>query len=60
MKKYNVQNYVRYKKEVERATKRLKNKEWHECTKEELIIKFLPLVENLARNTQHLNKPLGL
>ena len=49
MKKYNVQNYVRYKLEVERITKRLKDKDWSECSRDELIEKFLPLVENLAR-----------
>ena len=49
MKKYNVQNYVRYKLEVERITKRLKDKDWSECSRDELIQKFLPLVENLAR-----------
>ena len=49
MKKYNVQNYVRYKLEVERITKRLKDKDWSECNRDELIEKFLPLVENLAR-----------
>ena len=49
MKKYNVQNYVRYKKEVEKLSRKLENKDWSECNRDELIIKFLPLVENLAR-----------
>ena len=49
MKKYNVQNYVRYKKEVEKKCKQLENKDWSECDRSELIVKFLPLVENLAR-----------
>lgn len=49
MKKYNIQNYVRYKEDVKSNTKRLGNKEWEEYTRDELIIKFLPLVENLAR-----------
>ena len=49
MKHYNIQNYIRYKKDVERAIKRIKQKDWHDYTREELITVFLPLVENLAR-----------
>ena len=49
MKKYNIQNYIRYKNDVEQAIKRLPNKHWHEYAREELTIKFLPLVENIAR-----------
>jgi len=49
MKKYNVQNYVRYKKDLERCLKKLDRKDWSECTRDELVTKFMPLVENLAR-----------
>ena len=49
MKKYNVQNYVRYKSDLETCLKKVNNKEWQDCTRDELIIKFMPLVENLAR-----------
>ena len=49
MKKYNVQNYVRYKKDLEECLKKIDCKDWSECTRDELIIKFMPLVENLAR-----------
>ena len=49
MKKYNIQNYIRYKNDVEKSIKRVPNKYWHEYTREELMIKFLPLVENIAR-----------
>ena len=49
MKHYNIQNYIRYKKDLESALKRLPNLEYHEYTKEQLIIKFMPLTENLAR-----------
>ena len=49
MKKYNVQNYVRYKKDLEECLKKIDCKDWSECTRDELIIKFTPLVENLAR-----------
>ena len=49
MKHYNIQNYIRYKKDLEEAIKNIPNKEFHEYTRDELIITFLPLVENLAR-----------
>jgi len=49
MKKYNIQNYIRYKDDVKRAVARLKGKMWDKYTREELTIKFLPLVENIAR-----------
>ena len=49
MKKYSVQNYIRYKNDVKASIARLEGKMWDEYTREELIIKFLPLVENIAR-----------
>ena len=60
MKKYNVQNYVRWKKEVEKLTKKLEGKQWHECTRDELIGKFLPLVENLARKFSTTQQASGV
>ena len=49
MKHYNIQNYIRYKNDLEATLKRVVKKEFHEYTRDELIITFLPLVENLAR-----------
>ena len=49
MKKYNVPNYIRYKNDIKAAIARLEGKMWDEYTREELTIKFLPLVENIAR-----------
>ena len=49
MKKYNIQNYIRYKNDVKQAVARLEGKFWDEYTREELTTKFLPLVENIAR-----------
>ena len=49
MKHYNIQNYIRYKKDLEANIKRIPHKEFSEYTRSELIITFLPLVENLAR-----------
>ena len=50
MKHYSIPNYIRYKRDIKQATNRIGvGKEWDEYTRNELIIKFLPLVENLAR-----------
>tara|TARA_R110002012_G_scaffold59400_1_gene155265 strand:- start:230 stop:985 length:756 start_codon:yes stop_codon:yes gene_type:complete len=49
MKHYNIQNYIRYKKDLESTLSMLENKSWEKYTRHELIIKFMPLVENLAR-----------
>ena len=49
MKHYNIQNYITYKKDLEKTRKTILNKEYHEYTRNELIIIFLPLVENIAR-----------
>jgi|TARA_R110000737_G_scaffold144281_1_gene174543 RNA polymerase sigma factor (sigma-70 family) len=47
MKKYNIQNYIRYKEDLKRSMP--EGKFWDEYTRNELIIKFMPLVESLAR-----------
>jgi len=47
MKKYNVKNYIRYKEDVKESQP--EGKFYDEYTREELIIKFLPLVENISR-----------
>ena len=49
MKHYNIQNYIRYKNDIDFAVNRIPNKRWDEHSRDELITVFLPLVENLAR-----------
>jgi RNA polymerase sigma factor (sigma-70 family) len=49
MKKYNIQNYVRYKHDMSAVLKRLPNRQYTDYSRNELIEKFLPLVESLAR-----------
>lgn len=48
MKKYNIQNYVRYKEDLKESMPPNKS-EYKDYSRNELIVKFLPLVENLAR-----------
>ena len=47
MKKYNVQNYIRYKEDLKNSMPPEKFYDYY--TRDEMIIKFMPLVENLAR-----------
>ena len=49
MKHYNIQNYIRYKEDLKATLLRLPDKPWEEYTRDELVTKFMPLVENLAR-----------
>ena len=48
MKKYNIKNYIRYKEDVKEC---MPDEEFDyiELPRKDLIIKFLPLVENIAR-----------
>ena len=47
MKKYNVQNYIRHKEDIKLAMP--VNKEYSFYTRDELIIRFMPLVENISK-----------
>jgi len=50
MKYYNIQNYIRYKKDLEKTIARIKIKKHYSLyDREQLIIMFMPLVENIAR-----------
>ena len=47
MRKYNVQNYIRYKEDLKRSIPN--HNAYETLTRRQLIVKFIPLVENLAR-----------
>jgi len=49
MKSYHVQNYIRYKRDLEQSIKRIKKKNYKDYTRNEFIIIFMPLVENIGR-----------
>tara|TARA_B100000902_G_scaffold394945_1_gene452356 strand:- start:354 stop:1112 length:759 start_codon:yes stop_codon:yes gene_type:complete len=50
MKHYNIQNYIRYKKDLEETIKRIERKEHYSLyDRNTLITLFMPLVENIAR-----------
>ncbi|MGI9555375.1 MAG: sigma-70 family RNA polymerase sigma factor [Cyanophyceae cyanobacterium] len=58
MKKYNVQNYIRYKEDVKKSMPSEKFYDYY--TRDELIVKFLPLVENLARKFSTTEQASGV
>jgi RNA polymerase sigma factor (sigma-70 family) len=58
MKKYNVQNYVRYKEDLKKSMP--DDKFYNYYTRDELIIKFMPLVENLARKFSTTQQASGV
>ena len=51
MRKYNVENYIRYKEDVKSilGSKLYERTDYENLTRDQKIIKFLPLVENIAK-----------
>ena len=62
MKKYNIQNYIRYKEDLKESLKSLPDygTDYHKYTREQLIVKFMPLVENLARKFSTSDQASGV
>ena len=63
MRKYNIANYVRYKKDVEAQLKKVKKPvdgDYTPLTNEEIQINFLPLVETLARKQSTSDQASGV
>ena len=58
MKKYNIPNYVRYKNDLK--SNYPKNQELYEYSRNDLIVKFLPLVENVARKFSTTEQASGV
>ena len=58
MKKYNVQNYIRYKEDLKQSMPEQKFYDYY--TRDELIIKFTPLVENIARKQSTSQQAIGI
>ena len=61
MKHYNIQNYIRYKKDIKQIVKRTDFcRPWDEMTRDELILLFMPLAENLARKFSTTQQACGV
>ena len=58
MKKYNIQNYIRYKEDVK--TSQPVKRDLLDYNRNELIVKFLPLVENIARKFSTSQQAAGV
>jgi len=58
MKNYDNYNYSRYKADIKANMP--EGKFWDEYTRDELIIKFLPLVENIARKFSTSDSAIGV
>tara|TARA_R110001606_G_C15183348_1_gene629622 strand:+ start:96 stop:842 length:747 start_codon:yes stop_codon:yes gene_type:complete len=58
MKQYDSNNYSRYKKDLKLSQP--EGKFWDEYTRDELITKFMPLVENLARKFSTTQQASGV
>ena len=58
MKKYNIKNYIRYKEDVKASMP--DDKPYNQYTRDELIVKFLPLVENIARKFSTTQQASGV
>lgn len=58
MKQYDNKNFNRYKQDVKSSQPT--NKEFHDYTRDELIAKFLPLVENIARKFSNSDAASGV
>ena len=58
MKKYNIQNYIRYKEDLK--TSMPIDKAFNDYTRDEMIVKFLPLVESLARKFSTAQQASGV
>jgi len=58
MKKYNILNYIRYKEDLKVSIP--EDKDFQDYTREELIKKFLPLVEAMARKFSTSDQASGI
>ncbi len=58
MKKYNVANYIRYKEDLKASMP--DNKPYKDYTRNELIVKFMPLVETMARKFSTSDQASGI
>jgi RNA polymerase sigma factor (sigma-70 family) len=60
MKSYNIPNYVRYKEDIKQANKDSLSNNFHLYDRNKLIVKFLPLVENIAKKFSTTTQASGV
>ena len=60
MKSYNIPNYLRYKEDIARVNKNNNEAEFKSYPRDQLISKFLPLVENIAKKFSTTTQACGV
>ena len=60
MKKYNIDNYLRYKQDLKECLSNIESKSYEEYTRDQLITVFIPLVENIARKFSTADQASGV
>jgi RNA polymerase sigma factor (sigma-70 family) len=60
MKSYNVQNYIRYKEDLKQVNKDNMSDEFQYYLRNDLITRFLPLVENIAKKFSTTTEACGI
>ena len=60
MKSYNIPNYLRYKEDIARVNKNNNEAEFKSYSRDQLISKFLPLVENIAKKFSTTTQACGV
>lgn len=60
MKSYNIPNYIRYKEDIARVNKDNNEIDFKSYSRDQLINKFLPLVENIAKKFSTTTQASGI
>jgi len=60
MKKYNIDNYLRYKDDLKKSISDIQEKPFSEYTRNQLIVLFLPLVENISKKFSTADQASGI
>lgn len=60
MKSYNIQNYIRYKEDINQVNKDSVSNNFQLYSREALIARFLPLVENIAKKFSTTTQACGI
>jgi RNA polymerase sigma factor (sigma-70 family) len=60
MKSYNIPNYIRYKEDIKQTNKDSLSDDFEAYTRDQLIARFLPLVENIAKKFSTTTQACGV
>ena len=60
MKRYNINNYVIYHKDLQQTLSNVPNIGYEKLNRDDLIVKFMPLTENLARKFASSHQAIGI